>query len=240
MLKDSSGRMAYVFYQLMWQSLDWLFPPHCGGCGCLGERWCKACQASTKLIGSEVCAVCGEPNPGGDLCLECIQQPPVYNHLRSWAVFEGPVREAIHKLKYNGDIGLGEILARQLIKLVKELGWYYDMVVPVPLSTERLKERGYNQSALLARPIALAFGSRYMPNSLVRVRNTASQVGLNAGERLVNVAGAFRAAPETVKQKTILVVDDVTTTGATIQACSEALLQAGASKVLGLTLARAI
>ncbi len=235
-----SGRLAYTVYRLMWQSLDWLFPPHCGGCGYTGQRWCMDCQANIHLLQSGVCLKCGEPLPTGNTCQRCLHQPPVNQQLRSLAAFDGTLREAIHKLKYNRDMGLGEALSLPLIKFICELGWHFELVLPVPLSKERLRQRGYNQSSLLAYPIALFYNRPFVPNALRRVRDTPSQVGLSASQRLVNVKGAFRASEELVKSKSVLVIDDVTTTGATMQACSQAILQAGAKEVFGLTLARAV
>jgi competence protein ComFC len=135
-------------------------------------------------------------------------------------------------------MALGEALARPLIKLLVELGWCVDLVTPVPLGVARLSQRGYNQAALLARPLSLAHGLPYHTNALTKVRETRSQVGLSANERHQNVADAFKGDPRVSKGKCILVIDDVTTSGATLNACASALLQAGASRVYGLTLAR--
>ena len=150
----------------------------------------------------------------------------------------GPVRNAIHELKYKRNVALGEFFGRQLIECVRQFGWVLDVVIPVPLGIARLAERGYNQAALLARPIALGMGLSYRPNGLGRVRETLSQVDLNAIERKKNVAGAFRARREQVNGKRILLVDDVATTGSTLDACATALLQGGAVSVFALTLAR--
>jgi ComF family protein len=158
--------------------------------------------------------------------------------LRSWAVFEGPIRNALHRLKYKGDIALGEVLARPLVGLFKDMGWAVDLVAPVPLGVARKAERGYNQATLLAQPFALGSRLVFRPEALVKTRDTRTQVGLSAPERRTNVAGAFRANPKVVKNKLVVVVDDVTTSGATIEACAQALLEAGARQVYGLTLAR--
>ncbi len=159
--------------------------------------------------------------------------------MRTCAVFKSPVREALHRLKYKQDIGLGEALSRHLIELYDTLQWPINLIVPLPLSQTRLRERGYNQSSLLARPLALARAVPYKPQVVERVRNTRPQVGLSAVDRLENVKDAFLAHAE-VKDKTVLVIDDVTTTSATIQACSLALLTAGAKQVYAMTLARAV
>jgi Predicted amidophosphoribosyltransferases len=126
-----------------------------------------------------------------------------------------------------------------VVSCLLSLGWAVDFVVPVPLSIARLKERGYNQSTLLARPAALALGLPFRPQALARIRETASQVGLGVNDRRLNVKDAFLAASNLVHGCSVLVIDDVTTTGATIDACAAALKSAGAVKVYGFTLAQA-
>lgn len=160
--------------------------------------------------------------------------------MRTWAVFKSPVREAIHRLKYKHDIGLGEALSRHLVELYDTLKWPVDMIVPMPLSQTRLQERGYNQSSLLARPLAMARNVLYKPQAIDRIRNTRPQVGLSARDRFENVKDAFMGNQAIVKEKTILLIDDVTTTGATIQACCLALLSAGAKQTYVMTLARSV
>jgi competence protein ComFC len=237
------GRMdrpVYAFYRLLWQSLDWIFPPICGGCEHPGTRWCDSCQMSTIILGDDICPKCGNPQTADNACQNCSSLSPAFFFLRSWAIYHGPLREAIHRLKYQQDIALGEIFSRPMIELLARLGWRVDLVLPVPLSQERYQQRGYNQAGLLARPVALALNIPYQPRALERWRNTDSQVGLSAEQRITNVAGAFKASRRLVKDCSILVIDDVTTTGATINSCAEALLQAGAGQVFGLTLARAV
>jgi ComF family protein len=154
-------------------------------------------------------------------------------------LFKGPLREAVHRLKYRQDLGLGEILAHPLVDLVSGLDWQIDGICAVPLSHKRSQERGYNQSSLLAWPISLALKTPYLSKAIQRTRDTRSQIGLSKVERIQNVSGAFQATRSLVKCKCIMIVDDVTTTGSTIQACAQALLDAGAKAVYGLTLARA-
>jgi ComF family protein len=146
----------------------------------------------------------------------------------------------MHRLKYQGDLALGEALAQNLVALFRNLAWQVDLVTAVPLGVARRKERGYNQAALLAFPLALACGIPYRAKALQKVRQTRTQVGLNVAQRYQNVEGAFRAERTVVAEKRVLVVDDVTTSGATIRVCSSALLEAGARQVYGLTLARAV
>jgi competence protein ComFC len=234
------GPVLYDFYRFLWMMLDWLYPPTCAGCGTAGQRWCTNCQTITLQVGKKICEQCGEPHEHIGRCLICRQSPPAYTAVRSWAVYAGPVRHALHGLKYRQNLALGDSLSVHLIQLYKNLNWPIDFIVPVPLSRKRIRTRGYNQAALLARPLSLATGIEYRPNALGRIRETVSQVGLSGKERSTNVSGAFTARPELVQGKKILVIDDITTTGATIQHCTTALLRAGAAEVYGLTVARAV
>ena len=159
---------------------------------------------------------------------------------RSWAIFEGPVREALHGVKYRRDVALAEALTCHMVPFVHNLEWHLDIVVPVPLSRERKKERGYNQAALLAKPLAWGLGLKYCHGALARQRDTRSQVGLNVDQRRQNLQGAFTASKSTFAGKAVLVVDDVATSGSTLDACADALWLAGAEKVYGVTLARAM
>jgi len=241
-------RPAYFLYHSLWWALDWLFPPTCGGCSRPFQRWCPHCQGQIERITGPICICCGEPlsnstplsNPsGGVRCSDCQAQTPEYEVIRSYGIFGGPLREALHRLKYQRDVGLGDALSKHLIELYNELCWDVDLVAPVPLSMKRARERGYNQSGLLARPLAYAIQKPYQPGAVRRNRETRSQVELNAYERRMNVQGAFIANRAKVNGKVILVIDDVMTTGSTISACAQALREAGASAVYGLTLARA-
>ncbi|OGO33540.1 MAG: hypothetical protein A2W35_14560 [Chloroflexi bacterium RBG_16_57_11] len=159
--------------------------------------------------------------------------------MRSWAFFNGPLRKALHRLKYSRDLALGEVLARPLYEMLHQLNWPIDLVTSVPMGVARRAERGYNQATLLAFPLSLASGMTFRSQALIKARDTRSQVGLNLTQRRENVSDAFLARSEIVNNKCILVVDDVTTSGATIEACAEALIKAGACQVFGLTLARA-
>jgi competence protein ComFC len=230
---------VYRLYQLAWAALDWVYPPTCGGCTKRGIRWCTECQSSVRKLSAPLCPLCGESQRFDGLCLQCRTQPHVYTALRSWARFEGSLRNAIHRLKYKGELRLGEALAKPLIEYFRELNWQVELVVPVPLGVARQAQRGYNQAALIARPVALSEGLTYQPAAIRKIKFTRTQVGLSRAERLINVAQAFQAESRIVAQKRILLIDDVTTSGATIDACARAMLEADAAEVYGLTLARA-
>ena len=143
-------------------------------------------------------------------------------------------------MKYRRNMGLGESIALQMSDFVRSLKWPIDVTIPVPLGKNRLKERGYNQVALVARPLAYQLGLRYESDALRKRRETRSQVGLTISQRSENVQDAYQADSKVVQGKSVLIMDDVATTGSTISACTDALLSAGAQEVYVLTIARAL
>jgi len=174
------------------------------------------------------------------LCLSCSHSRSSIQSMRSWLVYEGPIRKAIHSLKFGRNVALGDALAVHLAKFMETLSWPVDLVAPVPAGKQRLAERGYNQVALIAGPLADFMKKDYSSKILQRARETRTQVGLTPEQRKQNVSGAFQANAARVSGRVVLVVDDVATTGATLVACSEALRTAGAKNVYALTLARAL
>ncbi len=236
----SDSRLAYSLYRGLWSGLDLLFPPVCGGCEKPGARWCSDCHGRVGILNESVCEVCGLPQKQAGTCNACRAERPLFRSLRSWSVFENPVRNALHRLKYRHDIGLGDALATQLAEFVRGLNWPIDIIVPVPLGKKRFQERGYNQVGTIAYPLALALGIEYAPKALYRQRETRSQVGLTKAERYDNVRNAFQALGAVVNRKTVLVMDDVATTGSTLSSSAEALLSSGAKDVYALTVARAL
>lgn len=233
-------KWKYQIYHGSWVALDWLFPPTCGGCENPGTRWCPDCQKSVHIIAGPVCDACGLPQESSGLCERCEQKAPAYKLLRSWAVFENPVQRALHRLKYRRDIGMGEAISNQMSGFISQLGWPVDTIIPIPLGKNRMKERGYNQVAMVAMPLSVQLGLGYHPSALVRARETRSQVGLSARERQENVRNAFFADKKKVSGQNILLMDDVSTTGATLSSAAEALYASGAKVVFAATVARAL
>lgn len=232
--------MQSRLYQAGWKLLDVLFPPSCAGCGTWGYRYCPDCFDKTQVITGPICQICGDLlyQPEEVICSRCRTQEVAFAAIRSWAVFRDPLQTAIHKLKYRQDRGLGEILAKPLTALLDQYRWQINLIVPVPLDRIRRKERGYNQAALLGKPLSWNTGIPYSEHVLSREKITRQQVGLSLSEREANMSGAFRGDRCLAAGQTILVIDDVVTTGSTINACATALIGAGASQVFGLTLAR--
>ena len=206
----------------------------------MGWRWCLDCQARVPRIHQPFCEKCGIPTKGADLCDKCRSNPPAYQMMRSWAVFDSPIQNGLHTMKYRRNIGLGESIAMQMVDFVRSLNWQVNVLVPIPLGKKRLKERGYNQVGLVARPLAYQLGIRYEPDALWKTRETRSQVGLTISERSENVRDAYQADSKLAKDKSVLLMDDVATTGSTISACTAALRVVGAQEVYVLTIARAL
>lgn len=232
--------LSYYLFHILWSGLDLVFPPRCGGCGKLGQRWCMDCQHQLISPPKPYCDICGEPKPAPGICAQCATARPAFYALRACVAFKEPMRPALHKLKYRRDVGLGESLAWNVAVYLDSLGWQAEIIVPIPLSQQRMRERGYNQSGLIARPLSRIMRWKYLASALQRVRHTRSQVGLSAAERRENVQSAFSANPGLARNKTILLFDDVSTTGATLHAASQALLSAGANRVYALTVAKAL
>ncbi|MDR7556100.1 MAG: ComF family protein [Armatimonadota bacterium] len=236
---------------------DLLFPPRCAACGSREGVFCGRCQAELCRIAPPVCVRCGDPlaPASGRLvvdtavravravsphCAACAAAPPAYAVARSLAAYAGPLREAIHAFKYQGARRVADALGALLADAIPpEVADGVKAVVPVPLHASRLRQRGYNQAEALAHPVASRLGVPCLPAALRRCRQEAPQVRSGAAARRTNVAGAFAPGAQAV-WATVLLVDDVFSTGATADACAQALRAGGARRVHVLTLARAV
>jgi len=218
--------------------LNLLFPPRCVICQQSGSWLCPACQDGIEYIRPPVCPHCGQPTSMPRLCPSCREAPPQIDGIRAVGYLEGALRTAIHRFKYSNMRLLATPLGQLMSQYLLQNHLPVDVVVPVPLHPHRLRERGYNQATLLAKEVEKALGLPLLEDALLRVRSTIPQVGLTARERRDNVRGAFHCADGNLKGQRILLVDDVCTTGATLEACSLALRQEGVGVVWGLVLAR--
>lgn len=225
------------------QAYEWLasalFPTPCASCAGLGRATdpplCAPCWARLPRFQGERC-LCGRA-ASSPRCARCLAQTPAFDEVFSLGPFESPLRDAVHALKYGGRHRSARGLARRIVE--RAPGGLFegvDALVAVPLGSNRERERGFNQASLLAQALAELSGKRAV-DGLRRIRETAPQTGLGAEARAANVRGAFAASGRFAG--TYLLVDDVATTGATLEACASALKSAGARVVRAVTVARA-
>ena len=225
--------------------LDLLFPPRCVACGARGAVLCEECRARIRSPRPPRCPRCGGLLPrDGALCPLCAagHGPLALDRVIAASVYEGAARKAILALKFEGQrraaVPLGELLAAA----ARDAGERVDVIVPVPLHASRLRARGYNQAELLARHCARLLGVPCRADVVVRTRATAPQVGLTLADRRRNIAGAFALTPgthdATLAGRRIALVDDVTTTGSTLDAAASALRETAPAAILGLAVAR--
>jgi ComF family protein len=211
-------------------------------------RLCAECWRSLTFLGPPQCRLCGYPLPhalpAAPLCGECAREEPVYDRARAALRYDDGARRLILAFKHADRTDTAPAFGRWLARAGAELLADADLVTPVPLHRWRLLKRGYNQAAILAQALARETGATLLPDLVQRVRATASQQGLGGRARIENItAGAFRAHPwhrRRIEGATVLLVDDVLTTGATVAACARVLRRAGAAQVDVLTLARVV
>ncbi len=232
--------------------LDILFPPLCHACKRFihdaGElHLCPECLAGSPPIASPRCTVCGLPflTEGGidHPCGGCMDTPPQFAAARAAVLFEGPVRELVHRFKYGKKVQhsrpLALLAARELAGFAAESA--ADLVIPVPLHRKRLRQRGFNQAVLLGEVLGKQWRLPLARSALSRIRWTEPQVNLSAAERGANVRGAFAVRdPNAIEGRRIILVDDVYTTGSTVAECARTLKKGGAEAVFVVTVARAV
>ena len=222
-------------------ALDFIFPPYCVGCGRQGAFICASCRQSLPQIEPPVCPRCGRPQPSGVLCSDCVGWQAAIDGIRSPFRFEGVIREAIHKLKYQNLRALAAPLAGMLQEYLSANHLDVDILVPVPLHRKRLRERGYNQSQLLAKELGKLIDIPVLDDALVRRKHTPPQARTaTVEERTHNIADAFACLDGSLQGEHVLLLDDVATSGATLDACATVLKANGAAAVWGLVMAREI
>ena len=228
---------------LFQRGLDLLFPPQCVGCQRGGSLLCPACRQTMQPLTAPLCQSCGTPlNEYNEICPVCRYKRVRLHGLRCVNRYQGPLREAIHALKYDGHQRLAEPLGLLLAQAFRRYGLHADGIIPLPLHPERQRQRGYNHATLLARICAADLKIPCLENIILRQRVTPAQVGLALHERQQNVAGAFALTPEARAHpptyRSLLLIDDVSTTGSTLEACAAPLYAAGIKEVRGLVLGR--
>lgn len=210
-----------------------LFPLRCGGCGLRGTTWCPACNHKLQPVSRRRCTRCGLPTASDNKCEAC-NSLEISLKVRVFAQYAPPLSLAILHLKYRPNKELSDVMAWWLTNIYRCEGWFAHLVVPVPLSAKRHRQRGYNQAGLIACNVAGKLGLQYLPDGLRRIRETGSQVGLNPTQRRVNVQDAIQGDESALHDKNILLVDDLITTGATTIACAQAAEEAGAKRMYAL------
>jgi ComF family protein len=235
--------------------LEFFLPRMCLFCGVpVGETAavavCPDCEAQIEWVASPMCTCCGwvfESRDGADrVCGDCQAEPPPFSRARAAVIYAGPVGDTLKKrpvlmaitgLKFSRQMAFLPVMQHWLQQpLCLELVAAADLLAPVPLHPKRIKDRGFNQSLLLARTFSGPVVSR---DAVIRTRHTTPQVGLNPKERRDNVKGAFAVPdPARVQDKSVLLIDDLYTTGSTVKECARVLLKAGARRVEVLTVAR--
>jgi ComF family protein len=246
-LLPESSELKRIFTALA----ELIFPTGCMTCGTVLDYqaipvFCADCFSQIKFIQSPLCPCCGIPfeaTTGDDhLCGDCIANAPVFSLARSAGRYENVLLDAIHQFKYRGKTAVGKSLGRFMAEFSYP-GFSiadYSLVIPVPLHIKRLRERGFNQSVILAREIARRFTLPLDFMALRRNIHTDPQVGRGKKEREENVRGVFEIRTEkAIGGEKILLVDDVYTTGSTLRECAGILKKHGAREVAALTLARA-
>ncbi len=219
------------------RALDVVFPPRCVACKAFGAFICELCYSSMAAADGMRCPVCWSPSARESACEDCRRHRPAFSGTRAAFRYEGVVRDAVHAFKFKGVSALAPLLANQMAACLGDWSPPVDVIAPVPLAGARCRTRGYNQSELLAREVSRLSGFPLDSRLLVRVHAGAPQARqVGEGSRWRNVVGAFavrKAAPPGV-----LLIDDVITTGATLDACARVLLEKGAANVYALTFAR--
>lgn len=230
--------------------IDFLLPPCCAACShfCEVDGLCPGCRAQLVVPRPPLCARCGTSVAASTRdveCGRCLDAAPNFDRARAAFLYEGDalsekvLSKLLYRYKYGRDVALAPLFARLMLEN-PPLPAEHDVISPVPLHPARLRWRGFNQALLIARLLAPAWAAPVDPFLVRRVRDTPQQVGLADAARRRNLRGAFRARPDGVRGRRVLLVDDVLTTGATVDECARVLHEAGAALVDVLVLARAV
>ena len=225
--------------------LNFALPPRCAGCGIIVadvHSFCPECWKQVEFLGEGGCKICGIPLAAtdADTCAACLARPPRIARTRAAVAYDELSRSLAIRFKYGRKVAVAKTMARYMQPLVRP-GGERPLIVPVPLHRSRLWWRGFNQSALVARELAKALGFPADPFALRRVRRTPPLKGMSALQRRKTVAGAFRVWNKAaVAGRTVILIDDVLTTGSTAEACARALKRAGAARVELVSWARVV
>ena len=219
-------------------AVDFLMPIACVHCGTEGSLLCNQCVANSLIMVKNTCLKCGERTAEFvKLCGDCVALPPPLDRLVPAYRYGGPVRSAVHALKYRQVTAIAPIMARTMSDQPFIRRAKLDCVAPVPMHNNRLRERGYNQASLLARHVAENLHLQFIENALTKTRDTQSQVDLTRQQRAMSLRNAFKAN-FSFDDAHVLLIDDVCTTGNTLMNCAAALKIAGARRVSAIVFAK--
>ena len=221
--------------------LNLIFPPRCVSCSKTGSCFCPKCREELAYLPQPLCVKCSEPIGSGILCNRCQSQKWDIDGIRSVFQYEGAIRQAVIQFKYHNVKALAEPLADLIAQSLDNSSIKADMLIPVPSHPHRLRERGYNQAALLAGKLSRLTAIPVNDRALVRTKNTPQQAKTDSlAQRVENMTDAFACKSRDLSGKRILLIDDVCTSGTTLNSCAIPLKAAGAASVHGITLAKEI
>ena len=237
--------MASVIRTCARWALDFALPPRCAGCGTIVENvhsFCLDCWTKIEFLGESGCTTCGLPLEAteAETCGACLASPPRIARTRAAVAYGDLTRSLAIRLKYGRKVAIARTMARYMAPLIGEAA-SDPILVPVPLHRTRLWGRGFNQSALVARELSRRLEFRTDPCALRRLKRTPPLKGMSRAQRRKTVAAAFKVADQSaIAGRTVILIDDVLTTGSTAEACARVLQRAGAVRVELITWARVV
>lgn len=218
--------------------LDFVYPPHCPGCDQLlkpGQMICDICDENIRRVAEPVCKRCGKPleNERQEYCIDCIRKEHRYRQGKAVFRYEGNIKQSMYRFKYAGKREYARFYAQEAVRLynnwIKER--QIEVIIPIPMYSKKKRQRGYNQAEIFAKALGKELEIPVETGAVKRIKNTVPQKQLNDKERKQNLKNAFQLAPNIVNYKQILVVDDIYTTGSTMDAVAEILSSVGEKNI---------
>jgi len=238
-------KLKKIIKRIGFHMTELIYPPFCALCDTSLDHGseailCDDCQSTTPILEKDLCLICSKPlqDKNKERCLDCRKRVHFFEEGKALWVYEDQVKEALKAFKYHNRREVGVLFAKAMARHYNEyIEWSVDMVVPVPLHPKKLRKRGFSQTALLGKTFCRETDCIMNQSALTRVIHTEPQEGLTDKDRIRNVIEAFEADEACVKGKSILLIDDVYTTGATLDGCGKALVDAGATNIYFMTVA---
>lgn len=227
--------------------INYIYPSRCISCSELIQEtggFCGSCWQKLNFITKPYCRICSfkfsfDPGEGNDICLKCINSWPSYDFARSLLIFDEDSKKLIHALKYYDNTAIASVFAKIMVKMYKDIISDADYIIPVPMHKWKRLFRLYNQAQILGAEIAKELNIRMFPDLLIKTKHTKSQTGLSKKNRQMNLRGSVQVT-QSIEGKKVILVDDVMTTGSTVNLCADKLKKAGAEKVIVVCIARTL